>query len=704
MQGETRWVFREAFEGLSRNGLLGEFDGGTWTRLFVRVFGGIPGEHCDARQVHALLCAHYLDEGEAFSASAASHRDGVFLARDLSSADAAHLTQSIRALLAPYGVEIAALPSGIGLPEIFSLIGEALADAGRAERVFWVGQGAGFLVIRADVLPYGQFSSAQEYVPAAAERTLPIVHRLLRVGIAGHRFGVSTWPELVVAQAHLSVFVNMETGATRTLTGGLPVLGVAGAEGLADVRVRQHETEDGPVSEIYDASGWCLRVRGELYDASCRGGLIVAVLILPGHVWTCVGIARGQTEQPLRLPSGHARVVGPLVVCRDLRCVHLFELGSAGVTCVTLPASGQLAVDAFLEGEQLCMLSGHDVVSVDLRGIARTARHQAAPLSLTFIPQPRAALPEPASVLFVFSTSLVAEHPVCGRVTLSRGPESPSVEKGDLVLLDDVREDVPGVIRVQAWRRVGDPERVRGSSPSARVEVSAPDIRPMSEADVAKLRRPPPRSRPDAAHLQTLASRYGFCAPALLLRLLQTAETDAVFADWMERCGFADREVRGLCEDWGADPCLLAFAGNGGGDEFALYLYPPAYHPERQPPVVLYSHESNFAEFLAADFEAFFEHWLARQLELGSIDAELADRICARLSFARVGPCARPLGDAPAYLPLEHPEPTEHEDPERRLLHAYLKNQSIDTGAALYALHAKLGWELPCAHLAPAIV
>lgn len=704
MQSETRWVFREAFEGLSRNGLLGEFDGGTWTRLFARVFGAIPEERCDAHQVHALLCAHYLDEGEAFSTSAASHRDGVFLARDLSSADPAQLTQSIRTLLAPYGVEIAALPSGIELQEIFALIGKALADAGRAERVFWVGHSAGFLVIRVEVLPYGQFSSAQEYAPAAAERTPPLVHRLLRVGIAGHRFGVSAWPELVVAQAHLSAFVNMETGATRTLAGGLPVLAVAGPEGLADVRVRQHDTEDGPVSELYDASGWSLRVRGELYDASCRGDLIVAVLILPGHVWTCVGIARGQTEQPLRLPSGHARVVGPLVVCRDLRCVHLFELGAAGVTCVTLPASGQLAVDAFLEGEQLCMLSGHDVVSVDLRGIVRTAQHQAVPLSLTFIPRPRAALPEPASVLFVFSTSLVAEHPVCGRVTLPRGPESPSVEKGDLVLLDDVREDVPGVVRVQAWRRVGDPERVPERSPAAPVEVSAPDVRPMSEADVAKLRRPPPRPRPGAAHLQALASKYGFCAPTLLLRMLHTRETDAVFADWMERCGFVDWEVRGLCEDWGADPCLLAFAGNGGGDEFALYLYPPAYHPERQPPVVLYRHESNFAEFLAADFEAFFEHWLARQLEHDSMDTELAERICARLSFERVGARARPLGEAPSYLPLQDREPAEHEDPERRLLHAYLKDQSIDAGADLYALYAKLGWELPCAHLAPAIV
>lgn len=514
------------------------------------------------------------------------------------------------------------------------------------------------------------------------------------------RFGEGTWPHLEVAQERLTGRLDLTTGAIDVGPGGLPnAIPIAREEGLHPrVRARIEETPKGPTT-ILSAAGWSLTISGELYDASHHGELIVMLLAHPAYPsrrLSAVAVLRGQREV-LRLPAGHrGHLVGPLAVCRDLGCVHYFEAAAGTVRAISLPAPEAWALDARLGAGHIAILGRQVVLDVELASLAATGPHTAVPIRSSPLSCPGRAEAEPALVLFTFSGRMLVEHPTRGRLTVPRTADSPPVEKGDHLILEDVREELPGVVKVHAWRRADDRSSQRPTE--AVLELDAPSVAPLAEGEPRAVPLEP-SPRPGAEHLEKLAAEHGFLAPPLLLRVLREAASDPVFGRWMDRCGFASFEVRGLTEDWDdADPCLLAFAGRGTGDEFALYLYPPACGPVVEPPVVEFLHETGYAEFMAQDFAAFFEAMLREAW----VEPEVIRSVRERLDFPSRG---RPVGREPAYLPA--PGRT-FDDEERRAV-----SRMIEDGDAarldgvdkdLLQLYLDRNWTYPTSTLGAALV
>jgi len=380
----------------------------------------------------------------------------------------------------------------------------------------------------------------------------------------------------------------------------------------------------------------------------------------------------------------------------ELGWVHFFESDGARVRVTTLPSPESVARDARQLDGQLAILGSSRLVLVELSEVPPSTGHAAVSLACEPIRRVAEGEAEPAIALFVFPGRILVEHPTRGRITILRDEHSPPVEKGEALILDDVREDLPGVVTVHAWRKRAGGEGAAATTPA--IVLSAPSVQAMTSAQVEALLPPPRAARPGAEHLEALATEHGFLAPPLLLRVLREAEADAVFAGWLDRCGLAYLEVRSLTCDWDADPCLLAFGGNGAGDEFALYLYPPACGPSVEPPVVEFVHETVETEFCASTFEAFLERFLRESASEDLAGPTIVAHVRERLGFPSVD---RERGAAPGYLvDLTREElPETH---ERRLVAEVAQG---DPGAfeALLEHCRESGWSYPLSSLVAAI-
>jgi len=198
-------------------------------------------------------------------------------------------------------------------------------------------------------------------------------------------------------------------------------------------------------------------------------------------------------------------------------------------------------------------------------------------------------------------------------------------DSGDVIRRVNDLGEVDGALRAAAVRRI-----LTGTTSP----LDAPVVSPISLVDAAAAATGPflHAQRADATRLRELGATHGFALTPLLERFLTVHDEDAVFRRWLDHLGFLV-EVRSIATDWsGSDPCALALAGDGGGgDEVALYVYPPAFTAERSPPVVEFFHETNEMQWLARDFDAFFLGKLAAWSEE---QPELATRVRERLGIA----------------------------------------------------------------------
>lgn len=491
-------------------------------------------------------------------------------------------------------------------------------------------------------------------------------HRYVPLPFTAARIVAFDWPWVTVAQEHLSARVNVESGETETRKGGAPPLEERRAP-IAGVAARTEETDAGPVCTL-EGPGLSVAIEGDVFRGSFDGALLVALAQDVRGRWQAVGAA-GETS--LVLPAGERPSArGRWVICPTLSLAHRFERREGALRALTVPTPGTPLDAAESEGRAAVLAVGKLVV-LELDALDRSARHASTPLTLEPLQAVSTDAPTEAEVLFAFPGSFVVEHPEHGRITVRREPGGPEVEPGDVVLLEDVREDLPGVFRVHAWRPSG--ARTSERPAAATLELPAP-----------VLPEPPPPEEATAAELRALAAAHGFEAPPLLLRLLEEREREPAFARWLDQCGFAYFELRGLTADWDADPCLLAFAGGGGGDELCLHVYPPA---GSSPAVVEFFHEDGTVERRDADFAAFFDAEL--EARAAWADPRLVQRIRDRLAL--------PAGSTSKAAP-----PAVADDEERALV-ARLRDGDLDALDALAEIYEARGWTLALAHVREAL-
>jgi hypothetical protein len=514
----------------------------------------------------------------------------------------------------------------------------------------------------------------------------------------------------------LSVEVDLASGAV--FPGGprmprMPVPDLASSLGAA--RERLLETDAGPITELDDA-GRVHRLEGAVQSGVLAPGaarLVAMIVATPTRRGTrtelaLVSLASGAAG---RLPAQHASRLAAdddLVVCSvpgGLHVVRAEQDGTFGALTLPLPATARPA-QVVIDRGHVVALAGALLVTLDASALVFARGHRVEGLSIEEHTARGRATPEPATVVFVMADKVLADHPTLRRLTLPRTASSPTVQRGERVCIDDVREELPGLFRVHAWRREGDaPANVRGGETLTLAAPTLPD-----REDDGPIASPARTSAHDT--LAALSRTHGFDVPERMLAWLRLVDDDAVVRRWCAKLWLDPIEVRGLVRDWDADPCLVAFAGLGNGDELCLYVHPDA------PPgtVVLYCHETNTIEEPPLSFDAWMDGWLAR-FERGD-DAsarDLAGRLRARLSLpslptatatepprwwraaARVGELA---DDAACVREAERALAEGRvRDAERWWLAHYLLGHDPSARARLRAIYEQLGWSLPRAML-----
>lgn len=543
--------------------------------------------------------------------------------------------------------------------------------------------------------------------------TVPRMHHFIRLAFAATELRLLSSTHAIVGLQKVSVLVDLDTGAitpTPTLItrARLPEL-VETLEGAAE---KCDETPAGPFTSITDLQLGETRFAGEVRCGARMGELVLCLVAVPGPRVDCVAMSL-RTHQVVRLPAQSASrlAAGPKVgACTVLNMLHVTRLheGELQSLTVALPASLRTP-DVAVAGTRIVVLTHAQLIVLDADALPFSHTHAAAPLTLTQREAGGQKLEGAAKVVFVLSDKVLVDHPVRKRLTLPRDASSPTVVKGDEVLIDDLREALIGDPRVHAWRKVGDADK--GAPSASAITLAAPTLSVLSEVPSA----PAPTKHTNRIRLEALAREHGFRVPPMLLRLLTLHDDDAVMRRLLGKLGMQCVEVRGLVGDWDADPCLIAFSGRGNGDETCLYIYPPS---NADPLIVEFNHEENLVEPLALTFE----DWMARELESVVTHAPdlapLAARVREALGLSSTHTPPRDVA-WPAWLDAtraigEFKDAKAAEakgralmdegkwvEAERYLLRAYLvADGASETRALLTRAYAELGWSLPRAHLA----
>ena len=167
-----RWPARTVRAVIEANGLLGYFDGGTWSRAMLQFIAApdprtyiaqLEALHLDEAQVFELLASQYIEPGDRHSRGNRGG-EGVFIARDLSPTDAGSVQHEVSALAASYGVADVVLDGACDIVAIYRALGAAFARKGSSARVFLIGHSHPFIVIREHLTATGPFAQSVPYV------------------------------------------------------------------------------------------------------------------------------------------------------------------------------------------------------------------------------------------------------------------------------------------------------------------------------------------------------------------------------------------------------------------------------------------------------------------------------------------------------------------------------------------------------------
>lgn len=470
-------------------------------------------------------------------------------------------------------------------------------------------------------------------------------HRHAALPLACTAFGPFRDGFAVVSNGKIAVEIDLATGTSAPVPGHWTRARRDPSDRLRGLTERVVDRTDGPWTRLCDASGRDVAVfPGELIDADCSQELLLARVTFPDRRVDVVARRLDDPDAEIRLPSDY---VTALVVDRDIgvavtrTAVHVFRATGAEIESVSLGIPDAPSPDVVIRGHLAWLLCDQTLLGIDLDVLPFGRPHASAAWECTALASANAGDDTPATVAFVLPGKILFDHPRFGRLTVDRALTDPPVTKSQRVRLDDVIEAMPRLFRVRAWSVWDAPRSVRPPPPPLRFE--APDV---------ALIPPPARGTSPGASvrlhnaetLRAVASRWGFRVPPCLDGFLAKTDEDPVLRRWLDQLGLATFEVRHLTTDWGVDPCVLALAGYGNGDEVALHLYPPHLAQGAEPPVVEFCHEDGEVRFIAPTFDAYLASLLAER-EAEWVD--LVPRIRERLSLDKTAP--KPA-DKPAWL------------------------------------------------------
>jgi hypothetical protein len=381
-------------------------------------------------------------------------------------------------------------------------------------------------------------------------------------------------------------------------------------------------------------------VQGELFVAlaAATDDLLVAVETREGEDWDCQAVALRGAEHPIRLSVpkyARANAGASIAAIAQHGALAMLCVKDLQPRCVRLPLpTGSLPSVGVGDG-LICATVSKALFVVDASAIPWASAVTDHGAQFDPLVAKHSGDPVPATVVFAGDSLVAVDHPRLGRLNLKRSSSSPTLASNDRVLLDSLREDLPGVWAVEAWHKEGD-------GPSTSPGPEKPLVLDVSQMPPAYV-EPAPTALENLSRLRQVSQQLEFAIPSTLEKLAGEYDRDETFRRWLNRLSFLV-EITGFSTAWqGSDPCMIGIAGNGGGDVIALYCYPPAHRPGGVLPVVDWWHETNEVSWLASDFGTYLSHRLHQAREFAP---DVVALILERLA-----------------LPTGFPKPTEQEPP-----------------------------------------
>ncbi|MFO0665776.1 MAG: SMI1/KNR4 family protein [Polyangiaceae bacterium] len=477
------------------------------------------------------------------------------------------------------------------------------------------------------------------------------MHRYIPLPFKAHGFSATSANAVTVSLLAVAAEVDLTTGTVASTVPpheyrrGQPR---EASLALGDLIERREETSEGPVTTLQN-DVFVARIRGEVTQAWRSDRCVVTISASPGEAPLCTAFVLGVVSR-LQLPVAWRVSLageGNYAASASDEVLHVFRFEGESVKCVSValpPALTEDGPEVFVTGARVCVVCGDELIVVDASALEFDDVPRGRPISYEPLVGSASGDDAPATVAFALPESILLDHPKFKRLRVPRAAGDADLAKGDHVILDDVREELPGIFKVYAWHKAGASKSARPLPPA--LTFAAPRLEFEAPARPAVTASARPR---DSQTLKGLAAHYGFRAPELLVRLLETREGEPAFSRWLDKLGLDCIEVRTLT-DWDADPHLLAFAGLGNGDEFSLYVYPPWCDGGHEPIVVEFFHETNSVEFRALTFDAFLDAFLdagAENAEDVGEATELVRRVRERLAFPKG---SRDFGNPPGWL------------------------------------------------------
>lgn len=536
------------------------------------------------------------------------------------------------------------------------------------------------------------------------------MHRVIALTRPGGKIIPRSDGKLVIQHERIAFAVDPKTGAVSPTEPISPEPPRAGdpevSLGRAGLRLAERETASGPATRILTPEGAELAVfAGTTQRLGIAGHLFGGIVSYADQTRAIVaGVLGDRDRQVLRISEDGRTAAGGkdfVAVAGAPGSLHVFRTLGGALSRVTIGVPAYPVSSIYVDGDTVWLIIDDKLVAIDLTVVPRETRCT-RPSTFTPVIPPAVPAAEPGLVAFVIASSIGIDHPRLGRIVIPRGPEHPTVEQGDSVLLEDVYEELPGIFRARAFRTGSGKASARPPPPLLESPEPTVDERLVRWDEIAV-----PSSGMHSGllpQLEVLATKHRFKIPPLLARLLDAADGDAVVNRWLSRLGF-EVEVRFKCTDWSGDPFCLGFASEGNGDAYCLYPYPPQSTGE--PPIVEFLHERNESELLSTSFNEFFSDFLAQRIEWKEPGhAEIVELIVTRFGLPKPQRIAKP--PRPDWLPenLDDDRLIDKADAflqenelvlaERFLVSRWLAQDKPDASVRkrLEAIYEKLGWTL----------
>lgn len=312
------------------------------------------------------------------------------------------------------------------------------------------------------------------------------MHRYVHLPFRAEYFGPCSGDRVTVAKRAVAAEVDLHTGTvTSQPREQAPPERREATSSLEGLQETLFEGPHGHVTTLSDREGRSVQFNGTWEFFARDGAALVGIVSTAKLRYDCVALTLDGPSS-LRLPgSSEAKVAleDAVGACVTIDTLHVFLHEAPAMAAISVAIPPTSFPDVVVKYGKILVLAEDKLLILDSGLLPFEQEHLAAPIEYHPLVGRGRGDAEPATVVAVFAGKILVDHPKLRRLTLARAPADPPVERGDSVLIDDVREELPGIYRVYAWRKQGAEQSMRPPPPI--LGFPAPRVSLVAESELA---------------------------------------------------------------------------------------------------------------------------------------------------------------------------------------------------------------------------